>query len=569
METIKVSLKEPIQALNKLDVDWGRCKEKDGVLTLVLKSTGGKTLSVGDDIIFRRSVTKEEEATNELNSIIEEKVRVVSVSEKSVKVTAPQKKLLICSACTKNEELNKYVITSDKEHTIFYQDVAFAETIAPIKAVFNDTESKVYATQNNLNTIGVETTYIKHTMAIGDDCGGDEIVPYDYYFLPIRESRIHFLCDDEIPLNSVISFNQNDFYCVDSEYNCFVWSDERFTPNGEPQTKVEVFKDEGYWNVPIGFVQNADYVHLFQEERINTLFAEKVKKGLIPEIINMEKVKYAPVIIENDEISLVCGITFNLHFRVRDDNWNVNRNKGWNTCDPTDTRKDMHGDFITKDFTKSDSLYYLNFNDSDVQYQKMKVKKSFIRLSFYSSNDVLDQKLLYYSTIFFDSGSLFGNFNKKRTELIENGYVWDGDDSPQFVLSHANDSDSDIRIDSQIVVHNEFDYTKSSDGFNLYLFADDSEIVDQDKEYRTIYMKVEFNHAGNGKTVPFMTWPEGESSDGVSIEKYFENVYIPLKIQHIKDRYYYCFDSTDYVKCDKENRSIVFNLFEPKIIRES
>ena len=257
-----------------------------------------------------------------------------------------------------------------------------------------------------------------------------------------------------------------------------------------------------------------------------------------------------------------------MHFRERDDNWNIVKNEGWCTCNPTAIKD--------KNFEKSDSLYYLGFNDSDAQYQKMKLKKSFIRLSFYSSNDPLSQSLLYYSTIFLDSGYLFGQFNKKRTELIGKGKIWSPNEAPKYVLSAASENSSDIRIDSQITIHNEFNTAKSSEGFNLYLFADDCEIVDDDKDFRTIYMKVEFNHAGYGKTIPFIVWPNKVGDDDLTIDKYFESVYIPLRIQHINDKYYYYFDVDDkshplwpYVQCDKDAKSIIFNLFEPKLKKES
>ena len=318
-------------------------------------------------------------------------------------------------------------------------------------------------------------------------------------------------------------------------------------------------------------MKNTEYIHLYREERNKTLFAEKIKKSVIPPVINMERVKYAPIIRdgeEGEEISIVCGITFNLHFRERDDNWNIVKNEGWCACNPTAIKNE--------NFEKSDSLYYLGFNDSDAQYQKMKLKKSFIRLSFYSSKDPLSQSLLYYSTIFLDSGYLFGQFNKKRTELIGEGKIWSPNEAPKYVLEAASENSSDIRIDSQITIHNEFDTTKSSEGFNLYLFADDCEIVDDDKDFRTIYMKVEFNHAGYGKTIPFMPWPELGTDHGVTIEEYLKNVYIPVKICHINKAYYYYFDVDDksyplwpYVQCDKDAKSITFNLFEPKLKKES
>lgn len=585
METIKISLAKPMYSLSDLDINWEECEEKDGVLKLVLNNAGAVSIFPDDTILFRRSGTIESQyrfGTDGVGTvpikdrvkeiIVEQEVRVISANDKEFTVEAPKKSTVLCKSCKWVSGTTYYAISVESAHTIFYQDVEMAQEKAnPIKAILGEEQNySVFATNNELSTVGIVSSYTKTQQAIGESCGGNEIVPYDYYFIPNRESRNIFLCacDKEVPEGTVISFNQNDFYFTDNNGSCVPWTDDRFSPNGMPQTEIGVFKKTNYWNVPIGFVQNTDYIHLYQEERNNTLFVEKIKKSVIPPVINMERVKYAPIIRDEKEISIVCGITFNLHFRERDDNWNIVKNEGWCTCNPTAIKN--------KNFEKSDSLYYLGFNDSDAQYQKMKLKKSFIRLSFYSSNDPLSQSLLYYSTIFLDSGYLFGQFNKKRTELIGKGKIWSPNEAPKYVLEAASENSSDIRIDSQITIHNEFDTTKSSEGFNLYLFADDCEIVDDDKDFRTIYMKVEFNHAGYGKTVPFIVWPNKVGDDDLTIDKYFESVYIPLRIQHINDKYYYYFDVDDkshplwpYVQCDKDAKSIIFNLFEPKLKKES
>lgn len=586
METIKISLAKPMYSLSGLDINWEECEEKDGVLKLVLNNTGAVSIFPDDTILFRRSGTIESQYGFDTDGvgavpikdrikeiIVEQEVRVISANDKEFTVEAPKKSTVLCKSCKPvTIGLNTYyAISVESAHTIFYQDVEMAQKKAnPIKAILGEEQNySVFATNNELSTVGIVSSYTKMQQAIGASCGGNETVPYDYYFIPNRESRNIFLCacDEEVPEGTVISFNQNDFYFSYPNGKCIIWTDDRFSPNGMAQTEIGVFKKTDYWNVPIGFVQNTDYAHLYQEERINTLFVEKIKKSVIPPVINMERVKYVPIIRDKEEISIVCGITFNLHFRERDDNWNIVKNRNWCTCNPTAIED--------KNFEKSDSLCHLGFTDGDVQYQKMKLKKSFIRLSFYSSNDPLSQSLLYYSTIFLDSGYLFGQFNKKRTELIGEGRIWSPNEAPKYVLEAAAQQGSDIRIDSQITIHNEFDTTKSSEGFNMYLFADDSEICAKDKDFRTIYMKVEFNHAGYGKTVPFMPWPELETNSDVTVEEYFKNVYIPVKICHINKAYYYYFGFDDfgednpYIKRNKDNKSITFNLFEPKITRES
>ena len=112
-----------------------------------------------------------------------------------------------------------------------------------------------------------------------------------------------------------------------------------------------------------------------------------------------------------------------------------------------------------------------------------------------------------------------------------------------------------------MVITNEFDRTKSSEGFNLYLFAEDKNFNLENGE-KTIYMKVEFNHAGNGKTLPMIMWPKvnGEYVP-LTMDNFIENLYIPIKLTYINDRYVYYIP--DAYK--NENGNIDLVLFEPKI----
>ena len=60
--------------------------------------------------------------------------------------------------------------------------------------------------------------------------------------------------------------------------------------------------------------------------------------------------------------------------------------------------------------------------------------------------------------------------------------------------------DENNRLSSRITVKGRNMLNESSDGFYLYLFKEFSRSLHP----RTIYMKVEFNHAGYGQKVPFM-----------------------------------------------------------------
>lgn len=198
-------------------------------------------------------------------------------------------------------------------------------------------------------------------------------------------------------------------------------------------------------------------------------------------------------------------------------------------------------------FETSDLLYFMKFDDDDIFYQKSKVAKTFLRLSFYDSPNPKTQSLLYYSTIFLDEGDLFKKYinntktrdGKEFIEVCRLGYEnMSGDTSIQFNWSECSGNASnsisvsreyvprydewgeepditkaldvhdklipksrdDKRLGLQFKVTNRYQTDDSSDGFYVYIFKD---FTLPFKE-RSIYMKVELNHAGLGKTIQFM-----------------------------------------------------------------
>ena len=74
--------------------------------------------------------------------------------------------------------------------------------------------------------------------------------------------------------------------------------------------------------------------------------------------------------------------------------------------------KDLRDKRVKLTEYQSDLLSYLGFDDDDVKYQKSKLKKSFLRISFYDSDNIANQNLLHTATIFLDSGELFAKYIK-------------------------------------------------------------------------------------------------------------------------------------------------------------
>ena len=222
----------------------------------------------------------------------------------------------------------------------------------------------------------------------------------------------------------------------------------------------------------------------------------------------------------------------------------------------------------------SNLLGYLGFTDEDVYNQKNRVKKTFIRLSFYDSENPLTQNLLYYSTIFLDSGELFGRFVKRKARLMDEDPAYNEAYDP-VVWSPTAKTDVESAVTSQLTVNDEYDFTKSGEGFNLYLFREDAPVDENDPQ--DIYMKVEFNHAGFGRTVPLIMWPKNiiGQPETLTVENYLKNLYIRVRIALSDRGYVYSFP--DAVSSENEeaggrrngivweNERLVLNLFEPRI----
>lgn len=298
-------------------------------------------------------------------------------------------------------------------------------------------------------------------------------------------------------------------------------------------------------NVPLSTKQQ---INLLKEDTLNE-YIKDVRKRSINKIVDMEKDIYYPVIKNGDEYETVYKIKFNFHFIRRDDNWITKTENLWNGVEigkGEEQKLELSKDFFVynESSEQSDLLNYLNFNNNDVRFQKNKLKKSFVRLSFYDSPNMGNQNLLSYSTIFMNGGEYFNKYIKymeekgyKEVEIDKDSYQeaneeneWQfdqleykdslNDDSNEDQQEIENDGltgirvnreykegDEEKRLSSQITVTDKYNSDASSEGFYLYLWRDILPIIDEEtlkKGTQTIYMKVEFNHAGYGRVIPFM-----------------------------------------------------------------
>lgn len=435
------------------------------------------------------------------------------------------------------------------------------------------------------------------------------------------DNQYNLLCFYDDNNNNVIDFlnKNNSFTPITREDRRFTYFDEN--NDLQIQKTVEIYKLTGNYHVEIPS-SNLFSTNLYQTDIVEKDFVEKETQKAINPIVNMEKYSFSPVCINTGEtvdfpesFLPITEIEFNLHFRDRtnSENWLTDDSKYWNSYDVDEGGKLIYRGASSSATTsnrffsieQSDLLGYLNFTNQDVLYQKSKLKKSFIRLSFYDKRDIKTQKLLYYSTIFIDSGTLFGKYtNNIDTE----GYVSSGGTSgvtgigvyneynPSGVTKNVNENK---RLSSRLTIKDKYNSTASSEGFYLYLFAETAPKY----EPKPLYMKVEFNHAGYGRTVPFVmptndknipynpvkndgfpkTYTEEKEvigEDGkpmgfneikVNMERLYEDMFIELNVKYDDEKNQYVWflprsfglyngsNGTTY------NGKMVFNLFEPKI----
>ena len=387
--------------------------------------------------------------------------------------------------------------------------------------------------------------------------------------------------------------------------------------------------------------------NLYQESLLGNDYIEKVKNENINKILDYEKHIFYPVYLTkgtkwqngsyvktinhvsgtedmpyqirvnggdsnniDDYTNDVNKIVFNLYLKKRycDENgdygdWEVkdesywNRWAGWGDSIPTSYRKKLDDTLSTE--YNGDLLGCLGFTDDDVFYQKNNLKKSFLRISIYDSPYRQSQKLLYYSTLFFDTNVLY----KKFINLNNYQFV-DGDTSRvyQYRYKTTSGDEKDIpdedKLTATFTCTSKFDNSACSDGFYLYLFN----TIVKTGQFTQLYMKVEFNNAKYGKSIPLIAplgrvnkkrngkvirisslqFPEdyevtlnGTSNSYVDIKKLYEDMYIPIFVRYNnkKNRFEWYIASDNSANknvqpdFDENKDTIVINLYEPKINR--
>ena len=342
----------------------------------------------------------------------------------------------------------------------------------------------------------------------------------------------------------------------------------RQTPLFRQTNNIFIYIDSTLCNINIPLSINFA-TNMYQSDALNENFVADERNRAINRVVDMEKDVYHPVIWDSQNEDYIAGIdkeadkiVFNLHFRQhRGDDWLVEPDTYWNGCYVDENNKvrligrdkeentyqdvDYFSYNNDNESKQSDLLTYLNFTNDDVRYQKNKLARSFIRIMFYDSMNPANQNLLYYSTIFLDAGTLFGKYIKHIEETPYRTVIYETDETTEkeiinieesvkdligikvnrepcgdLIEKKSDDEIEELRLSCQLSVQDKYQSNGSSDGFYLYLWKDNEIGVTP----VDLYVKVEFNHAGYGRTIPMMMpfWDENKHKDKKGIKTFQE-----------------------------------------------
>ena len=612
MDNFTINLNTPVTVLTEINIDDILLDGESFIVTMTNNDI--KNFRVGQVIYFVRYIEQE----SGVFELLREASEIIEINSNSIRITLPTSKVYSIENIEELFDKRTRVIT-DYSHNIFQQDLE--DCIGQEVYFLNDErEIIVSATTKDFSvpwrfedkTLTVDECLIKvEELDSCNKCESGANV-FDYVFLPEMASV------DSLLINSGITYDLiKDAKYISFKYNPFIFDDDgkwRFYEDKwfkelkdlddcniykDGRTRTMLASYDACYKLDLGLSSDDDETGLGNEDIFSSSLMDSISDSLVPDIIDMERIKYVPAYENTDtkEVSCLTGITFYLHFRERAkikdseratfnsiytsgnvyyDTWHIDAEERdftwWNEYNVDNV---LHKEcFDTKTFTefhtnngkKSDLIGYLNFTDNDIFYRKKKVGESFLRLSFYTSKDPIEQKLLYYSTIFLDEGELYGKYIK-QLQLVKKNGAWAKNhktglnriNENAFVVLYSGGT----RVDSKITVTNEYNITKSSEGFNLYLFAEDKDFDFENGE-KTIYMKVEFNHAGNGKTTPLIMWPKDKNGEFCSLttNNFIDSLYIPIKLIYNEDsgRYVYTI-----IGGDVENYNLDLVLYEPKL----
>lgn len=457
----------------------------------------------------------------------------------------------------------------------------------------------------------------------------NESLPSDYDIATTRK----FICDTLVRSKDNFTFYiRNDVFGEKPIYpDTYLYDAVTSTKPFYTAEKLNlsIFKINTYANFKLPIVDGISN-NILSDDIIRNDFAKSISDKSLTDVIDMEKDIYYPVYKSGNGKDAVYNpiscIRFNMHLRTRQmDNWKVIEDYA-----EDESENDMCNWFVTDyDFYKkalmhdaapgnethtlhnaSDLIGFFYFTDSEVRNRAKKIGKSFLRLSFYSTNNPQTQVLLHTSTIFMDDALLCKKIISLQpsanagpfvnVDLYQN--IVPQEEPPKTqedagVFTELYDSDwlydfektAYFRISSRMEVYDRHTAIGSSEGFYFYMFR---EYANNLRPLR-IYLRIDFNHAGIGKTIPLIIPRKNITDDnevgeplyihnnkdlealkeGFKLKDIYKQLYIPIDVifDDKTNRYVYYLPNElrENTSLKVDDDIMEFNLFEVKFKDES
>lgn len=346
-----------------------------------------------------------------------------------------------------------------------------------------------------------------------------------------------------------------------------------------PNTVVRAIKR----TLNIDLSLSSDFNNNLYHSQLLEDYIDEIKDSYVVKPLDYEKTMFTGVYYNEDGCFDLNSIRFNIFLRKRhffentmewklasqsaDDTWFEDEDAYWNSY----TYENSVGFWLYsgRTMTTGDLLGDLGFDDNDALNQNKRLGKTFIRLLFFDSKDRATQTLLYYSTIFINTVDLYSKYiNNITTHASFN----DGVEEYVYNTIENENLREKTQLSCNFTCYSKYNMSGSSEGYYIYLFPSLIESLKDENGESQIYMRVEFNHAKYGKTIPMIEvpiprinyteqidWDRGEKIV-TNLKELYDNMYIPIKIKYCQQKKAYVW----YFSEDKGNNPI-FNLWEPKI----
>ena len=351
-----------------------------------------------------------------------------------------------------------------------------------------------------------------------------------------------------------IKMNDDVRYLYNNYRNFKVWTkDNRFfyyTPNGDywilllkPNAFIRLRKGDPVINIGI---ENDFSTSLLQADSISQ-FLEKEAKNKITSAIDYEKQQFVPVIFgENDKIYDVEKLTFYMHLRERDVDWNVIADGGWPSLNVTQTReinfssatRSLEQDeYDANDEGGSSSSgvgsggsgggstggssggeengNYVNPTENYYSWNEETIVKDvpYTETESYDYDDLknscdnvlengdFEEEDVYYQhkcvSETFLRLSFYNEIDRGTQKLLYTAKLY-LDENRLWTEYVKQDDEEQKYVPFCFTCTNKYDYNNKTEGFYLHLFP--SNLSEGEVGY--IYMKAELCHAKYGKTIP-------------------------------------------------------------------